>query len=99
MVGIGTIYYKTLRVTISTIIYMKKTIPTSIANTLFYIEEDTYKSSKVPASIRQHFAGQDDSIEIIHDIEDRIREQFISYTEASAKKWQWRTHHYKRACC
>lgn len=60
---------------------MKKTIPTSIANTLFYIEEDTYsKLEDYLASIREHFAGNADSIEIIHDIEDRIREQFTEAT-------------------
>ncbi|MBP7831943.1 MAG: PspC domain-containing protein [Candidatus Pacebacteria bacterium] len=60
---------------------MKKTIPTSIANTLFYIEEDTYKElDEYLSSIRAHFASSPDSIEIIHDIEDRIREQFIEFT-------------------
>lgn len=65
---------------------MKKTIPTSIANTLFYIEEDTYKElDEYLTSIRAHFASSPDSIEIIHDIEDRIREQFIEFTGGENK--------------
>ena len=64
---------------------MKKTIPTSIANTLFYIEEDTYPVlDKYLESIRAHFATYDDSIEIIRDIESRIAEQFIEYVGGSA---------------
>ncbi len=64
---------------------MKKTIPTSIANTLFYIEEDTYgELDAYLASIRLHFATYDDHIEIIKDIESRIAEQFIEYTSINS---------------
>ncbi|MES2213424.1 MAG: PspC domain-containing protein [Patescibacteria group bacterium] len=59
---------------------MKKTIPTSIANTLFYIEEDAYAELHIYLeSIRNHFKSNPDSQEIISDIESRIAEQFIEY--------------------
>lgn len=65
---------------------MKKTIPTSIASTLFYIEEDTYKELEdYLNSIRAHFANSPDSTEIIRDIEDRIREQFIEFIGENSK--------------
>ncbi len=60
---------------------MKKTIPTSIAHTLFYIEEDGYKKlDEYLISIRAHFAQHSDSAEIIRDIEARIAEQFVEYS-------------------
>ncbi|MEN9582580.1 MAG: hypothetical protein RL641_534, partial [Candidatus Parcubacteria bacterium] len=65
---------------------MKKTIPTSIANTLFYIEEDTYgELDAYLSSIRLYFASYTDNIEIIKDIESRIAEQFIDYTSGAEK--------------
>lgn len=65
---------------------MKKTIPTSIGNTLFYIEEDTFKElEQYLSSIREHFSTSKDAIEIVHDIEDRIRERFVEFTGADSK--------------
>jgi len=63
---------------------MKKTIPTSIANTLFYIEEDAY--AKIGAyldSIKAYFKSNEDGDEIIRDIEGRVAEQLIEYTAKS----------------
>ncbi len=66
---------------------MKKTIPTSIANTLFYIEEDTYQElEQYLLSIREHFTNTQDNVEIIHDIEDRIREQCIEFTGGESSR-------------
>lgn len=65
---------------------MKKTISTSIARTLFYIEEDAYKELEAYlTSIRTHFASYPDSKEIIEDIESRIAEQFIEFTGGQSK--------------
>lgn len=61
---------------------MKKTIPTSIAQTLFYVEEDSYeKLDHYLKTVREYFAQYADSIEIIQDIESRIREQLLEYTQ------------------
>ncbi len=57
---------------------MKKTVPTTLAKTLFYIEEDAYtKLATYLQSVKSHFAGVPDSEEIIRDIENRIAEQFL----------------------
>jgi len=59
---------------------MKKTIPISIAHTLFYIEDDAYETlQNYLNSIRTYFAQYPDSIEIMQDIESRIVEQFTDY--------------------
>ncbi|MES2930472.1 MAG: PspC domain-containing protein [Patescibacteria group bacterium] len=55
---------------------MKKTIPTSIARTLFYVEEGAYqKLDEYLTEVRKYFAHYDDNKEIIEDIESRIEEQ------------------------
>lgn len=60
---------------------MKKTIPTSIASTLFYVEEDTYqKLDTYLSEIRKYFSSYEDKDEIIADIESRIREQFMQFS-------------------
>ncbi len=66
---------------------MKKTIPTSIAHILFYIEEDAYSElHSYLESIRNYFKPHADSSEIISDIESRIAEQLIEYSgEPTAK--------------
>ncbi len=65
---------------------MKKTIPTSIARTLFHIEEDAYKELETYlSSIRAHFNSYPDSKEIIEDIESRIAEKFIEFTGGQLK--------------
>jgi phage shock protein PspC (stress-responsive transcriptional regulator) len=57
---------------------MKKTIPTTIAGTLFYIEEDAYiKLKDYLDSIKMHFSTHTESAEIISDIEARISEQLL----------------------
>jgi phage shock protein PspC (stress-responsive transcriptional regulator) len=57
---------------------MKKTIPTTLSGTLFYIEEDAYtRLSSYLETIKSHFASFKDSSEIISDIENRIAEQFL----------------------
>jgi len=57
---------------------MKKTIPTTLSGTLFYIEEDAYdRLSEYLNSIKNHFASYADSAEIVSDIESRIAEQFL----------------------
>ncbi len=61
---------------------MKKTIPISINQTLFYIEEDAYpKLDGYLTAVRAYFASYDDCIEIVQDIETRIREQLIEYSD------------------
>lgn len=56
---------------------MKKAINITIANTLFYIEEDAYAMlDGYLCSIREHFAGYPDKDEITADIEARICEKF-----------------------
>lgn len=60
---------------------MKKTIPTSINNILFHIEEDGFEVlARYLAAIRTHFEGTEDGAEIIRDIENRVAEQFIEHT-------------------
>ncbi len=62
---------------------MKKTIPISISNTLFYIEEDSYsKLDAYLSEIKKYFSTYDDRFEIIQDIESRIREQLIEFSDA-----------------
>jgi phage shock protein PspC (stress-responsive transcriptional regulator) len=57
---------------------MKKTIPTSIARTLFYVEEDAYlKLDAYLTEVRAYFATYEDSKDIIDDIESRIQEQLL----------------------
>lgn len=61
---------------------MKKTIPISIANTLFYIEEESYtKLENYLGEIKKYFSGYEDQVDIIADIESRIREQFLQFGE------------------
>lgn len=65
---------------------MKKTIPTSIARTLFHIEEDAYRELETYlSSIRTHFTSYPDSKEIIEDIESRIAEKFTEFTGGPTK--------------
>jgi len=62
---------------------MKKTIPISIAQTLFYIEEDSYaKLDNYLAEIKKYFSTYEDKFEIIQDIESRIREQLLEFSDA-----------------
>lgn len=62
---------------------MKKTISISIANTLFYIDEDAYQElDAYLSSVRAHFASNPDKDEILKDIEGRIAERFA---ESAAK--------------
>jgi phage shock protein PspC (stress-responsive transcriptional regulator) len=57
---------------------MKKTIPTSISHTIFYIEEDAYqKLDTYLKEVREYFASFADSKDIIEDIESRIEEQLL----------------------
>lgn len=57
---------------------MKKTIPTTLAKILFYIEEDAYiRLSNYLDSVKLHFSSYPDHVEIIADIENRIAEQFL----------------------
>lgn len=57
---------------------MKKTIPITIANVLFYIEEDAYDTlSQYLNSLQLYFAHLPEKNEVISDIEGRIVEQFL----------------------
>lgn len=61
---------------------MKKTIPISISQTLFYVEEPAYhKLENYLNEIKKYFGTYDDSLEIIQDIESRIREQFLQFCQ------------------
>lgn len=61
---------------------MKKTIPISIAQTLFYVEEPAYqKLEDYLREVKKYFSTYDDSAEIIQDIESRIREQFLQFCQ------------------
>jgi len=65
---------------------MKKTIPITIAGSLFYIEEDAYdKLSKYLESIKKHFSSSPESFEIVSDIESRIAEQFLENKKNNEK--------------
>ena len=62
---------------------MKKTIQISISQTLFYIEEDSYtKLNNYLSEIKKYFSTYDDKFEIIQDIESRIREQLLEFSDA-----------------
>jgi phage shock protein PspC (stress-responsive transcriptional regulator) len=66
---------------------MKKTIPITIAGTLFYIEEDAYnKLKEYLDSVKSHFASYEDSGEIIADIESRMAEQFLENAKGTKEK-------------
>ncbi len=57
---------------------MKKTIPTSISHTIFYIEIDAYEKLDLYLSeIRKYFSNFADNKDIIEDIENRIEEQLL----------------------
>jgi phage shock protein PspC (stress-responsive transcriptional regulator) len=63
---------------------MKKTVPISIAQTLFYIEEDGFALlENYLKEIKNYFASFADRDEIISDIESRIREQFLEYSTSA----------------
>lgn len=57
---------------------MKKTINTNIAGVIFNVEEDAFaKLDNYLGSVKNHFASNPDSDEIVADIENRIAEQFL----------------------
>jgi len=58
---------------------MKKALNITLNGIVFYIEEDAFNELKnYLDAIKDHFSGQDDSDEIINDIEASIAEKFSS---------------------
>lgn len=63
---------------------MKKALTISIAGTVFTIEEDAYQIlDEYLQSIKNYFGHQEDSKEIINDIEARIAERFLERSNAT----------------
>lgn len=59
---------------------MKKTIPISLAQTLFYVEEDAYlRLEDYLDDLKSYFGRYEDSQDLLLDIESRIREQLLDH--------------------
>lgn len=63
---------------------MKKTIQTNVGGTAFYLDIDAHQVyTEYIASLKDHYKQEENSEEIIHDIEQRIAEIFNSYLSPS----------------
>lgn len=66
---------------------MKKTLIINISNSIVHIEEDAYDVlTKYLLSIKNHFSGTADNLEIVTDIENRIAELLLEKLKLQQKQ-------------